>query len=98
MELIRVDTHTLSLSLHNTVPSEVTDFEVIALSPNQLYVSWNLPEYPNGILTKYKIVVYNKVYGYMVSLIVPYTSTNITVSDGIGKHNCWLCIITLLYL
>ena len=72
--------------LLKTVPSQVTDFEVSALSPNELLVSWSLPEYHNGILTKYKIVVYNKVYNYTVSLFVPDTSTNVTVSDGIGKH------------
>ena len=77
------DTHRHTLSLPPSLPPSlslftiqyrqkyITDFEVIALSPNQLFISWNLPEYPNGILTKYTIVVYNKVYGYMVSQIVP---------------------------
>jgi hypothetical protein len=74
---------TISERTSQAVPSQVTDFEVSALSPNELLVSWSLPEYHNGILTKYKIVVYNKVYNYTVSLFVPDTSTNVTVSDGI---------------
>ncbi|CAI8053003.1 Receptor-type tyrosine-protein phosphatase F [Geodia barretti] len=74
---------TISERTSQAVPSEVTDFEVSALSPNELLVSWSLPEYHNGILTKYKIIVYNKVYNYTVSLFVPDTSTNVTVSDGI---------------
>ena len=59
----------------------MTDFEVSALSPNELLVSWNLPEYPNGILTGYKIIVYNRVYNYnsLAFVVENITHVNVTV-------------------
>ena len=66
-------------------PSEVTEFEVISLSPNDLYVSWNLPEYLNGILTKYKIVVYNEVYNQSITVFIPVPANHTNISEIIGK-------------
>ena len=63
----------------------MTDFKVGALSPDEILVSWNLPEYPNGILTGYKIIVYNHVYNYSSSVLVPENITHIIVSDIIGR-------------
>ena len=67
------------------MPSEVTNFQVIVISPNMLFASWGLPEYLNGILTGYEIEVYNIVYNISHSVFVPETETNATLSDIIGE-------------
>ena len=67
------------------MPSEVTNFQVSAVSPNMLFASWGLPEYLNGILTGYEIEVYNVVYNLSHSVFVPETETNATLSDIIGE-------------
>ena len=76
--------------LHNfflqPVPSEVTGFDTGAVSPNELIVSWNLPAHLNGILTGYKIVIFNLFFNYSISVFVPETFTDITFANGIGKH------------
>ena len=68
-----------------TVPTGVTDLQLRSLSLNQIEVSWQPPETPNGILTGYEVTVNNTKLSYAHSVSVGPNVLNAIISDYIGE-------------
>ena len=76
-------------------------FEVVALSPNLLRVSWEPPLSPNGVLTGYQVEVVNLIDSTDLLYLMAEDMQQRNISDAIGKTNCmykeWVVFIILLH-
>ena len=63
-------------------------FEVVALSPNLLRVSWEPPLSPNGELTGYQVEVVNLIDSTDLLYLMAEDMQQRNISDTIGKTNC----------
>ena len=63
-------------------------FEVVALSPNLLRVSWEPPLSPNGVLTGYQVEVVNLIDTSDLLYLMAEDMQQRNISDTIGKTNC----------
>ena len=73
--------------LYITVPGVVDRFEVVALSPNLLRVSWEPPLSPNGILTGYQVEVVNLIDSTDLLYLMAEDMQQHNISNGISKIN-----------
>ena len=76
-------------------------FEVVALSPNLLRVSWDPPLSPNGVLTGYQVEVVNLIDASDLLYLMAEDMQQRNISDTIGKTNYmykkWVVLIILLH-
>ncbi len=67
--------------MYNVAPGPVTNLSVDVVSFSEVFVRWSPVEEPNGIITKYRIIV--SVYEGAVHMdrMVDVSSLNTTITD-----------------
>ena len=79
---------TIIIIFSRTVPSEVNNLVVDAISNEIIDVLWDPPTHPNGILTYYTITVFNEMTGFNFSRTLPASDFTETTVTGLRKiHN-----------
>ena len=71
---------------HYTVPGPVTKLKVIALTEKVLHVTWGPPVTPNGVLTRYSVVVTDVIESRdVVNTTALPEVQELNISVGIGE-------------
>lgn len=72
-----------------TVPSEVNNVIISVISNSSILVVWDPPLYPNGILTNYGVIVFNRLTEFYLSDQINGSDTREILVTELGKCYSW---------
>lgn len=71
--------------LYTTAPSKVNNLVIEVLSNTSIYILWDPPTRPNGILIYYNITVFNEMSGFNFSTEIPAFEEHEVIVTGLRK-------------